>query len=160
MSAILAHAAPAESPMEALVFRLGDERFALALTAVDEVVECAWPQAVPSAAAPMLGVVALGGALLAAYSPHEVLGISRAEVVGVPAIAILLRRGDHRIALLVDELLDVMVFHRSALRPVSLDGAEARLVTGVISRDGQIVALLDAESLVGACLDRHLPEAS
>ncbi|MGI8499151.1 MAG: chemotaxis protein CheW [Gemmatimonadaceae bacterium] len=149
-----------ESPEEALVFRLGEERFALALTAVDEVAECAWPHAVPAAVAPMLGVVALGGALLPAYSPHTLLGIDRRDTGGAQAIALLLRRGDRRIALVVDELLDVIAYPRTALRPVSLGGAEAQLVTGVISREGDIVAVLDADSLVDACLDCHPSEGS
>ena len=59
-----------------LVFRVGGERFAVSLPAVDEVIESPELQRMPDAPEHVLGVATLRGELLSVYDPLALLGAS------------------------------------------------------------------------------------
>lgn len=139
-----------EGSIDLLVFRVGTELFATALTAVEEALELPQLSAIPEMTASMLGVVTLRGRMLPAYSPARPLGT---DLERHDAAALVIRAGERRIALAVDDVDDVFTLDLAALRAAPTAGAERdALLVGVARRGGDLVAVLDAESLVSACL--------
>ena len=137
---------------ELLVFRVGGELFASALGTVEEAVELPELSPLPEMPASMLGVVTLRGRMLPAYSPARPLGVTLARA---DAAALVFRAGERRVALAVDDVDDVMTLDLAELRSPPATGAEretASVVLGVARRGRDLVAVLDADALVTACL--------
>jgi len=147
-----------EGSVDLLVFRVGPELFATALTAVEEALELPQLSAIPEMTRNMLGVVTLRGRMLPAYSPARPLGITLERR---DAAALVIRAGERRIALAVDDVDDVFTLDLATLRTAPTAGAERdALLVGVARRGGDIVAVLDAESLVTACVSDQAQEAT
>src|SRR5688572_32975932 len=87
-----------------LVVRIGEERFAVPLEAVDELVESPRLRSVPGAPPALLGLFTLGDMLLPLYSPASVLGTTPAG----EDVALVMRGGRARVALAVDDAEDVI----------------------------------------------------
>lgn len=147
-----------EGSVDLLVFRVGSELFATALTAIEEALELPQLSAIPEMTSSMLGVLTLRGRMLPTYSPARPLGIALERP---DAAALVLRAGGRRIALAVDDVDDVFTLDLATLRAAPTSGAERdAILVGVARRSGDIVAVLDAESLVSACLSDQAQEAA
>jgi chemotaxis signal transduction protein len=138
--------------VEILVFRVGSERFGVGLAAVEEVVDLPVLRPLPHMPPAMLGVCELRASLVAVYTPGPALGAQTSE----PKSALIVRmpaRADRRAALAIDEAEGVMAFDFEWLTDVRGDGnvGEGGVVLGVSSRDGRLLAVLDAEALVAVC---------
>jgi chemotaxis signal transduction protein len=136
-----------EGVQDLLVVRVGRERFALPVEAVEELVESPRPRAVPGAATAVVGVFALGDALLSLYDPAVVLG---APLDGAP-VALVMRSGPGRLALAVDDADDVMRVDLSEVREAPRDGTDDDLVVGVLWKRPDLITVLDARAVAAAC---------
>ncbi|HEY7877204.1 MAG TPA: chemotaxis protein CheW [Gemmatimonadaceae bacterium] len=133
---------------EMLLFRESGELFALDLRAADEVLEMPPLSIVPDMAGAMMGVFPLRGTYVPVFATYAALGVCQA---GPPGVVLILRRGDRRVGLALDDVEDVITVDASQLhRPPSPDGAE-RVVVGVERRGGELVGIVDAATLVEAC---------
>lgn len=142
--------------VDLLVFRLGHERFAIEIAAVEEAVELDGMRAVPDAATTLLGVTDLRGRLLPVFTPARTL---RAPLAGAAPVILVMREGDRRVALAVDDVEDVLVLEPHALRDPSLPDAGDDLVFGVVRVEGDLVTVLDAAALVASCIAPSLEAA-
>lgn len=142
---------------ELLVFRVGSERFALPLGTVEEALEWGGVHAIPECPGMLLGVAELRGMMLPVFAPGDVLC---AACDGEPSILLVVLGAEGRIGLAVDDVDDVHAVSADALRagPGRAD-ADAILVA-VTRRGGELVSVLDADALVGACLSRRLEETA
>lgn len=140
--------------VELLLFRVGHELFAAPLRSVDEVVELPAIRHLPEMADDMLGMFALRGRMIPIYSPSRALGVS---LGATPTAALVVRAGAHRVALAVDDVDDVLDLDLGTLRDApGVDDADGILL-GVARRGRDLVAVLDGDALVVACLtDRPL----
>jgi len=129
-----------------LVVRIGSERFAVPLDAVDELVESPHLRTVPGAPENLLGLFPLGEALLPLYSPAAILG---AEPIG-EQVALVMRGGRARVALAVDDADDVISVSLSQVRDAPRTGRHDDVVLGVIWSDGDLLTLLDARAVVAS----------
>jgi purine-binding chemotaxis protein CheW len=133
---------------ELLLFRVGPELFAVELRAIEEAVELDEVHPVPEMPEAMLGVCRSRDHMTPVYSPARALGVSLA---GRGGAALMLGARGRRIGLAVDDVEDVMRLDLSSTQePPSSD--EDGIVLGVTRRAGQLVAVLDADALVTACL--------
>ena len=133
--------------VELLLFRLGAESFAFDLAAAEEAVELESVHAVPDMPDAMLGVFDLRGRLVPVYSPAVSL---RSEGSGAAGVLLLMRAGERRVGLVVDDVQDVVVLDRTMLRPPpSIEGDG--LVLGVAFFGDELVTILDAHALVATC---------
>jgi purine-binding chemotaxis protein CheW len=130
-----------------LVVRIGLERFGVPLEAVDELVEAPRLRTVPGSPDNLLGVFTLGGAVLPLYSPEPILGV---QPIGERA-ALVMRGGQARIALAVDDADDVVRVELADVRDAPRIGRHDDLVLGVIWRGGDLLTLLDARAIVTCC---------
>jgi purine-binding chemotaxis protein CheW len=131
---------------ELLVVRIGGERFAVPLEAVDELVESPQLRTVPGAPDALLGLFTLGDATLPLYSPSAILG---AEPLG-EKVALVMRGGRARVALAVDDADDVISVSLAEVLDAPRTGHHDDIVLGIIWRDGELLTLLDARAVVAS----------
>lgn len=145
-----------EGLSDTLVFRVGAERFAIDLAAVEEAIELPSVHHLPEMPDHLLGVFELRERLVPIYSPERVLRVA----LGSEAAAVLvLRSSDKRLGLAVDDVDDVLTIDGAAVRRAPIPDNEDNVLLGVIRRGADLLALIDAESLALACLADQLTEA-
>ena len=146
-----------EGQSDTLVFRVGPERFALDLPAVEEAIELPSVHHLPEMPEHMLGVFELRGRLVPIYSPERVL---RVKLTREAAAVLVFRSGEKRLGLAVDDVDDVLTVDGAGVRRVPVPDNEDNVLLGVIRRGADLLSLVDAESLALACLADQLTEAA
>lgn len=142
--------------VELLLFRVGHELFAAPLASVEEAVELPAIRHLPEMADDMLGMFALRGRMMPIYSPSRPLGVS---LGAAPTAALVVRAGAQRVALAVDDVDDVLDLDLGTLRDApGVEDADGILL-GVARRGRDLVAVLDGDALVAACLTDRPVEA-
>jgi len=133
-----------------LVFRIGAERFAVELQAVDEVVDAPTIQPLPDAAATVLGVATIGGDLITMYDPRPLLRVQGT----LDGAALLFVREGRRVGLAIDDVYDAIVIEAGDLLKAPGGGADASdgVLVGVVRRDGELIGILDANALLDAAI--------
>lgn len=129
-----------------LLVRIGDERFAVPLESVEELVESPNLRHVPGAPPALLGLFTLGASLLPLYSPAGVLGATPLR----EQVALVMRGGRARVALAVDDADDVISISLADVIDAPRTGHHDDVVLGVIWRDGELLTLLDARAVVAS----------
>ncbi|HVE78808.1 MAG TPA: chemotaxis protein CheW [Gemmatimonadaceae bacterium] len=133
---------------ELLLFRVGPELFAVELRAIEEAVELDAVHTVPEMPAAMLGVCRARDHMTPVYSPARALGVA---LTGSAGAALMIGARGRRVGLAVDDVEDVMRLDLATTQdPPAAD--EEGIILAVTRRGGQIVAVLDADALVTACL--------
>ena len=129
-----------------LVFRVGNERFAVELAAVDEVIETPMLQTVPDAPATLLGITRVRGEFVAIHDLRPLLRAGSGTMGG----ALLFARDGRTIGLAIDDVYDALLVEQHELRPApGLDGADG-LLLGLVRRGSDLIAVLDADALLAA----------
>ena len=140
--------------VELLMFRVGNERFAVELLCVEEAIDLGAPHHVPEMPPAMLGVITVRGTLTPVFTPDEALGVAAVS----KGAALIFRSDRGRFALAIDDVDDVMTLDLAQLRDApGIDGSDS-LVLGVARNGSGIVALVDAEALIAACQATPIPE--
>jgi chemotaxis signal transduction protein len=103
------------------------------------------------------GIFTLRGALVPLFSPAAVLGVAPVEA----ATGLVVRDAGGRVAIVVDDVEDVLTFHEGELHPLPAGGArDGGVLRGVLRHKADLVAVVDLPALVAACRGRHQPEAA
>lgn len=131
---------------ELLVVRIADERFAVPLESVDELVESPQLRQVPGAPDTLLGLFTLGQSMLPLYSAAEILGSGTTG----EQVALVMRGGDARIALAVDDAEDVITVSLADILDAPRTGHRDDAVLGVIWHGSTLLTVLDARAVVSA----------
>jgi purine-binding chemotaxis protein CheW len=140
--------------VDLLMFRIGEERFAVELLAVDEVIDLPVIHHVPEMPNAMLGVVTVRGSLTPVYSPHHALGVSLAIREGV----LIFRRGSARVGVLIDDVDDAISIDLREVRDAPGANEADNVVLGVIRYADALVGIVDADALIAACQTAALLE--
>jgi purine-binding chemotaxis protein CheW len=135
--------------LEVLLFRVNNERFGIELAAVDEAIDLPPLHHVPEMPDSMIGVVTVRDTLTPVYSPQAALGISLHD----GASALIFKRGHARLAIVIDDVEDVMTLDLALLRDApGVDGtAGGGILLGVVRQRDALLALVDADALLAAC---------
>jgi len=133
--------------LELLMFRIGDEKFAVELVCVEEAIDLPDVHHVPEMPPAMLGVITVRDVLTPVFTPDEALGV---PVQGRGA-ALIFRAERGRFALAIDDVDDVMSLDLATLRDAPGSDVADAVVLGVARNGDGIVALVDADALVLAC---------
>lgn len=135
---------------ELLVFRLGRERYAVDVQAVEEILDA--PRVERSGGSDRLvGLTRHAGRSLQVFDPSVVL-VGRAS--DVADTVLVMRSGAAHIGLCVEDVDDVFVVDLAVLHPPPFELGDD-LLLGVLWRGGEITGVLDARALVGACQARR-----
>ena len=137
-----------------LLFRVGRELFAAELGAVEETVEPEELRAVPTVRGTLLGTMQLRDRLLPLHSPAALLGAP----LGGATLALIGRVGERRVALAVDDVLDVLDVDFALVRPAPGATESDGFLLGVARRGTDLVTLVDWDALVAACVAEHPTE--
>ena len=142
--------------LDILLFRVGDERFAVELATIEEAIDIPAIHHVPEMPPAMLGVITIRGMLTSMYSPAAALGLSLHDGTS----ALIIRRGRSRVGVVVDEVDDVESLDLSQLRDApGLDAGDG-IVLGVVRQRDALLALLDTDALLAACQAASLLETA
>jgi purine-binding chemotaxis protein CheW len=129
-----------------LVFRVGRELFAVELVAVEEALDMPIVHRLPEMPPAMLGVFTLRGLLVSVFSPEETLGVGYQDA----ATVVVFCGGDRRIALAADDVDDVLQADLTTVRNAPGSSTKDGALLGVVRRGEDLIALLDAPSLLAA----------
>jgi purine-binding chemotaxis protein CheW len=141
---------------EVLVFRIGHERFAVDLLAVEEVIDLPVIHFVPEMAPAMVGVVNVRDSLTPVFTPNAALGLP----VAASEAVLIFRRAVGRIGVLIDDVEDAITIDLRELRRAPENDADDNVVLGVIRHDATMFALVDADALIAACQTAALLETA
>jgi purine-binding chemotaxis protein CheW len=137
-----------DDPARVLVFRMGHERFAIPLSDVHEVLDAQPIQRVPDAADTVLGVTSIRGALTTVYDVRSLLSSG-----GTADGALLVfDRGDRRIAVAIDDVFDATLVESGEMLPVPRRAASDGLLSGMLRRGSDLVAVLDTDAFLSAAM--------
>jgi chemotaxis signal transduction protein len=129
-----------------LVFGIGTERFAVALSSVDEVIDAPSVRSMPDSSSVVLGVTVIRGMLVTIYDPRPLLNVAgKADDA-----ALLIVRDERRVGLAVGALYETIVAEEGELRSAPGADASDKVLLGVIRRGSELIAILDAGALLDA----------
>ncbi len=134
--------------VEALVLRVGGERYTLPAEAVRAVAALARLSPLPHAPPWVAGLTARGGVIVPVFHLRAVLGLALTALPEYGRI-VLLGEGSGQLALIVDAVEGTTRVDLATLRPAppTLAAGAGALIRGV---DGDGVPLLDAEALLAS----------
>lgn len=133
----------------ALLWTAGGGRYAVPLAAVIEVVRPVWVTPVPEAPAHMLGLIGFRGDVVPVFDLRARFGAVRPDFLYRNRF-IMVRADDRPIALVVDEVIDLVEFGETDVRGRDAFHAPTLppIVSAVLTLEGRLVALLDVTSVV------------
>jgi purine-binding chemotaxis protein CheW len=134
-----------------LLFRIGEEWYAVRLTAVREIFQEYDVTTIPCVPGYILGVVNVRGEILSVTDPAKIMGIGQVTSPdGVVAPAIVVAEEDLATALVVEEVGDITEVAYDALEPpVSIiDRSQAEFIEGSVFVNGMMVGLINVERIL------------
>lgn len=131
-----------------LLFRLGEETYAVGVESVREIVNGFSVTRIPCVPAHVLGVINVRGEIVSVIDLAAVLNVgsaaerSREEEEGS---GIIVRSEDVTAMLVVDEIGDIIDVPMASVEPPlsALDRAHAEMVSGTVYQNGQLVAIVN-----------------
>lgn len=135
-------------------FTLDRYLFGVDVRQVQEVLRSQPMTRVPLAPSLVRGLINLRGQIVTAFDLRERLGLPRREE-GVEPVNVVLRRDDGAVALLVDDIGDVVEIDESKLErpPHTLRGPAAELVRRVVQMPGALLCVMDTARATGTGSD-------
>ena len=135
----------------ALVWTAGGGRYAVPLAAVVEVVRPVWVTPVPEVPEHVLGMIRFRQAVVPVIDLRVRFGPAQPAFLYANRFMIV-RIGDRSVALVVDEVIDLVEFRGTDVHaPDAFTAATLPpIVSAVLTLDGGLVALLDVSSVVTA----------
>lgn len=130
-----------------LMFRVGRELFATELRAVEEAIDLTAVEQTPGTSPSVRSVLALRGTLVPLFSPAQALGVAPSEA----ATALIVHDDAGRIAIVADDVEDVLTIGDGEVRPVPADVHDAGVLRGVVRRGADLIAIVDLDALIAAC---------
>jgi purine-binding chemotaxis protein CheW len=134
-----------------LLFRIGEEWYAVRLAAVREIFQEYDITQIPCVPTFILGVVNVRGEILSVTDPARIMGIGQVVPVdGVMPPAVVVADGEVTTALVVEEIGDITEVADDALEPpVSIiDRSQAEFIEGSVFVDGTMVGLINVERIL------------
>lgn len=132
---------------QAVVFYLGGQRYALPITRVQEIQQIVAFSEVPSGGMGVVGMVNLRGHVIPAVDLRLLVGMA-AEEYRLETPMIVCRVGSQLIALVVDEVEDVMIFPEGSLQAAPPMHALSSKMLGVARLTDGLVYVLDLDALL------------
>jgi len=142
-----------DGPERVLVFRVGGERFAVSLAAVDEVIDAPVIQRLPDASPAQLGLATLRDELVMVYDARPLLHAGHASGIASSTGALLLfQRDGRRVGLAIDDVQDAIVVEEQDVRPLPGADASDRTLVGLVRRNSDLIAILDADAVLDSAV--------
>ena len=133
-----------------LVARVDGERFAFPIGEIEEALDEPRVASVPLAPPGLLGQLPYRDRMIRAFDAAWVLGLSRVRPAAGAGTALVFRAGDERLALVVDDVEDLVAVAREDVRPVPAGADGEGVLRGVVVGDvhGGLVSLVSVDALL------------
>lgn len=151
MNAVLKPREPHVGPTRRWVsFDVGHQRYAVDIAHVREALSEVNVETVPGAPTLVVGVINLRGRIVSVFDVHRRLGVAPPSGPVSPCCVIVVEVEGEPVALRVDHIAELRVVPDSAIKPPPrvAPGEHAHVVSGVVSRPGDMLTLLDIDTLV------------
>jgi chemotaxis signal transduction protein len=143
-----------------IVARVGGERFGFATRDVEEALDAPAVGWVPVARHGLLGQMRHRSHTVSAFDGGWMFGLTRrARGEDTPETALILRDGDRRLALIVDDVEDMCTIDMQAVRPVPRGADVDGVLRGVVFAPAPLEGLLSLVR-VAALIDRATADAA
>jgi len=141
--------------LDVLLFRLERELYAIPSASVREVARYRPYTPVPGASPMLPGIISQRGMILPVVALHLLLGFGPIELTRSARFVIVVHN-EIGMALLVEEVLDLIALPASAVEPVpaTLDPALARFLRGIGQHEERPVGLLDPDELIAGLREK------
>lgn len=145
--------------LQFVVFRLGNQPFALGISQVERILRHQPPAALPGAPAFLEGVVPYGGGVVPVIDLRKRLGLDAALRDETRLIVVHLE--DQQAAVVVDQVLEVQRVDARLITPPPrmVRGLAAKYVSGMIARGDGTIVILNAGRLLTSTERLALTEA-
>jgi purine-binding chemotaxis protein CheW len=144
--------------LQLVVFRLGSQRYALPLAAVDRIIRAVEVTPLPGAPDAVLGLIDLQGRVLPVIDLRRRFGLPEREIN--PADHFLIARTARRaVALLIDEAHGIVERKQSAVTDAGHVACGLEQFQGVLELDAELVLIHDLEKFLSAADAHALDEA-
>lgn len=134
-----------------VAFHLAGQRYGLPIDGVQEIQQIVAFSEVPSGGTGVVGMVNLRGRVIPAIDARRLVGLP-AEEYALETPMIICRVGDEAVALIVDEVQDVIELPEGCLQPAPAMHALSSKMIGVCRLSDGLVYLLDLELMLGGAL--------
>jgi len=135
-----------EELLDLIVFRLGEECYALPVEAVRGVIGKSEITPLPGTPRHLLGLTNMRGEILSVIDFKPLLGIGAAQ--GLPPYLVVARLGEHSVALAADSCPELLELPASCLQPMATRAAGSPHLRGQLHHEGGLVFLLELGSLL------------
>lgn len=137
------------SLLHAVLIRLKREYYALPVLSIREIMRNRTYTPVPGAPPVLPGIISQRGAILPVVELRLLLGFEAKELTSA-ARYIMVAHNDVDMALVVEEVLDLVELPEQAIEPVpgALDPSRAALLRGVIQHEERLIAVFDLDAVI------------
>lgn len=131
-----------------VTFRIDERSYGVEITKVREIKGWSEPTELPGVAHDMRGVLNLRGVIVPIFDLRARFGHGETSA-SEEHVVIIVALGDRLIGVLVDAVSDILTLEPSDILPVpKVDAyADQNFISGLVPRDGHLVALLQLEEL-------------
>lgn len=137
-----------------IIARVGGERFGFATRDVEEALDAPTVGWVPVAQHGLLGQMRHRDRTVSAFDGAWLFGVTRRARIGdAPETALMLRDGDRRVALIIDDVEDLCTIDMQGVRPVPRGADVDGVLRGVVFAPAPLQGLLSLVR-VAALIDR------
>jgi purine-binding chemotaxis protein CheW len=134
-----------------VTFTIDERHYGLEITKVREIKGWTEPTELPQSPNAMRGVLNLRGEVVPIYDLRAQFGQGQTEARD-EHVVIISALGDRFIGILVDAVSDILTLEVEEVLPIPTTngGANQHFLSGLVSREGRLVALIKLEELFGA----------
>ncbi len=132
-----------------LVFYLGEEKFAINVENVQEVVELEQVTKIPNVPPYMLGIINLRGRVVPLLDTRSKLGLTKTEITKKSRVLIIDLQSENdkiiEVGALVDVAKEVIEISDSEIQkaPEMESGKASQAITGIVNENGSIIMIID-----------------
>ncbi len=131
---------------EVLSFNIGQERYALSLTEIQEIRAFEPPTRLPNQSPFQLGVLNIRGTMVPLVDLRLLLGVGTPEVNQLTSV-IVLAQGEQFVGLVVDSVCDVLELPAGCIRPAPFNQAQAIVpIKGLATVQGQMYICIEGST--------------
>jgi purine-binding chemotaxis protein CheW len=144
-------AASTDNIIEFISFSIGDDQYGVDIMSVREIKGWSGVTHLPKQPDYVRGVLNLRGVMVPIVDLRCRFGAGATEATGMHVV-IIAAIGERLVGLLADRVLDIVSFDRARVQPVPHVGrsAQADFLSGLITVDNTMIALINLENLVSA----------
>lgn len=145
--------------LQFVVFRLGSQEFGLSIFQVERILRYEAPAPLPSAPDFLEGVMPYGGGVVPLVDLRKRVGLPASYVEETRVMV--LQFEDQHVAIVVDQVVEVLRVDTRTITPPPpmVRGLAAEYISGIISRTGRTIVVLNATRLLSSTERLALTEA-